>query len=140
MLREFRDFINRGNVLDLAVAVIIGAAFSAIVSSFVADIITPLLLNPAMRAAHVNDLAQLSINGIKYGNFLAAVLNFLVVAFVMFLLVRAINHLMPKAKPADEPPPPPADVQLLREIRDLLRAGYLPPQGRPPVETVQRSE
>jgi len=130
MLREFRDFINRGNVLDLAVAVIIGAAFSAIVSSFVADIITPLLLNPAMRAAHVNDLAQLSINGIKYGNFLAAVLNFLVVAFVMFLLVRSINHFMPKKKSLDEPTPPPADVQLLTEIRDLLRAGYLPPQSR----------
>lgn len=130
MLREFRDFINRGNVLDLAVAVIIGAAFSAIVSSFVADIITPLLLNPAMRAAHVNDLAQLSINGIKYGNFLAAVLNFLVVAFVMFLLVRSINHFMPKKKSPEEPTPPPADVQLLTEIRDLLRAGYLPPQGR----------
>src|SRR6478672_4437074 len=93
MLREFRDFINRGNVIDLAVAVIIGTAFSAIVTSLIADIITPLLLNPAMRAAHVNDLAQLSINGIKYGSFLAAVLNFIVVAFIIFLLVRAINHM-----------------------------------------------
>ena len=131
MLKEFRDFINKGNVIDLAVAVIMGAAFGAIVSSLIVDIITPLLLNPVMRAAKVNDLAQLSITGIKYGSFLAAVLNFLVVAFIMFLLVRSINHMTkPSAAPA-EPPIPPADVQLLTEIRDLLRNGYPPAQSRP---------
>jgi large conductance mechanosensitive channel len=122
MLKEFREFINRGNVIDLAVAVIIGAAFSAIVASLVADIITPLLLNPVMQAANIDDLANLSINGIKYGVFLAAVLNFLVVAFIMFLLVRAINRMT--QKPAPEPPPPPEpseEEKLLREIRDLLK-------------------
>jgi len=134
MLREFRDFINRGNVIDLAVAVILGAAFSTIVSSLVADIITPLLLNPAMRAAHVNDLAQLSISGIKYGNFLAAVLNFLVVAFIMFLLVRAINHMTRRPAAPTAPPPPPADVLLLMEIRDLLRAGAPAVQSRSRLE------
>ncbi|MCX6050833.1 MAG: large conductance mechanosensitive channel protein MscL [Chloroflexi bacterium] len=134
MLKEFRDFINKGNVIDLAVAVIIGAAFSAIVTSLVADIITPLLLNPAMRAAHVNDLAQLSSNGIKYGSFLAAVLNFLVVSFVIFLLVRSINHMTKPLVAPPEPPPPPADVLLLTEIRDLLRNGYPSAQSRPPLE------
>jgi len=134
MFREFRDFINRGNVIDLAVAVIMGAAFGAIVSSLIADIITPLLLNPLMRAAHVNDLAQLSINGIKYGSFLAAVLNFLVVAFIMFLLVRSINHMTRRPAAPAEPPPPPADVLLLTEIRDLLRASTPAVQSRSRLE------
>ena len=135
MFREFRDFIQRGNVIDLAVAVIMGAAFGAIVSSLIADIITPLLLNPVMRAAHVNDLAQLSISGIKYGSFLAAVLNFLVVAFIMFLLVRSINHMTRRPAAPAEPPPPPADVLLLTEIRDLLRAGAPAVQRRSLLET-----
>ena len=120
MLKEFREFINRGNVIDLAVAVIMGAAFGTIVSSLMEDIITPLLLNPVIRAAHVTDLAQLSLNGIKYGSFLAAVLNFFVVAIVMFLLVRTINRM---TKPREAAAAPPAEVQLLTEIRDLLRAG-----------------
>lgn len=122
MLKEFRDFIQRGNVIDLAVAVIIGAAFGAIVTSFIADIITPLLLSPVMQAANVDDLAKLGIYGIKYGNFLAAVLNFLVVAFVMFMLVRTLNNMSKKqeAKPA-APPEVSAEVKLLGDIRDLLR-------------------
>jgi large conductance mechanosensitive channel len=122
MIKEFREFINRGNVIDLAVAVIIGAAFSAIVASLVADIITPLLLNPLMQAANIDDLANLSINGIKYGLFLAAVLNFLVVAFILFLLVRAINRMSRKPKAEPEAPPEPSEEEkLLREIRDLLK-------------------
>lgn len=121
MLKEFRDFINRGNVIDLAVAVIIGAAFGAIVTSLIEDIVTPLLLSPVMRAMKVDELAKLAYNGIKYGNFLAAVLNFLVVALVIFLLVRSINHMTKRpAKPA-APPEPPEEVKLLTEIRDLLK-------------------
>jgi large conductance mechanosensitive channel len=122
MLKEFRDFIQRGNVIDLAVAVIMGAAFGAIVASLVTDIITPALLNPLMQAANVDELAKLSINGITYGNFIAAVLNFLVVAFVMFMLVRTINHMSKKeeAKPA-APPEVSAEIKILGDIRDLLR-------------------
>lgn len=90
-LSGFRDFIMRGNVIDLAVAVIIGAAFSKIIDSLVADIITPAILNPAMKAAGVDRLAELSFNGIQYGLFLAAVLNFLVIAFCIYLLVQAFE-------------------------------------------------
>jgi large conductance mechanosensitive channel len=120
MLSEFRDFINRGNVVDLAVAVIIGAAFGAIVTSLMEDLITPIILTPALSAAQVNDLAALSAGGIKYGNFLAAVLNFIVVAFVMFLLVKAVNSM--RRKEADKPaiPAPTNEEKLLGEIRDLL--------------------
>ncbi|WP_051158495.1 large conductance mechanosensitive channel protein MscL [Nodosilinea nodulosa] len=87
-MRDFREFLMRGNVIDLAVAVVIGAAFSAIVNSFVADIITPLLLNPALKAAGVEDIANLSANGVKYGLFLSAVINFVVIGFVLFVLIR----------------------------------------------------
>lgn len=88
-LADFRDFVMRGNVIDLAVAVIIGTAFSGIVSSFVEDIVTPLLLNPALKAANLDDISQLSAGGIKYGVFLSAVINFLIIALVLFLLIRA---------------------------------------------------
>ena len=81
----------RGNVVDLAVAVIIGAAFSKIIDSLVADIITPAILNPAMKAAGVEKLAELSANGIQYGLFLAAVLNFLVIAFCIYVIVQAFE-------------------------------------------------
>ncbi len=82
----------RGNVVDLAVAVVIGTAFSAIVNSFVEDIITPGLLKPALDRANVEDIANLSWNGIKYGSFLAAVINFIVVGFVLFLIVRLFER------------------------------------------------
>lgn len=121
MFKEFKDFIAKGNVIDLAVAVIMGGAFGAIVTSLIEDLITPVLLNPVMKAAQVDELAKLTMNGIKYGNFLAAVLNFLVIAFVMFMLVRSINRMTAKPEPKGPPPPPPADVQLLTEIRDLLK-------------------
>ena len=90
-LAGFRDFIMRGNVVDLAVAVIIGAAFSKIVDSLVADIITPAILNPAMEAAGVDKLADLSAGGIQYGLFLAAILNFLVIAFCIYVIVRVFE-------------------------------------------------
>ncbi|MGL5077448.1 MAG: large conductance mechanosensitive channel protein MscL [Waterburya sp.] len=90
-LAGFRDFIMQGNVIDLAVAVIIGAAFGKIIESLVADIITPLILNPAMKAAKVETLAQLSAGGIQYGLFLAAVLNFLVIAFCLYIIIQAFE-------------------------------------------------
>ena len=88
-IKDFRTFILKGNVIDLAVAVIIGSAFGKIVTSLIEDIITPVLLNPALQAAKVEDLAKLQLNGIKYGLFLASVINFLVIAFVIFLIVRS---------------------------------------------------
>ena len=90
MLKEFKAFILRGNVIDLAVAVVIGAAFNAIVSSLVADVITPLILNPAMKAAGAEKLDGLAWNGALYGKFIATVINFLVVAFVLFIVVKNI--------------------------------------------------
>lgn len=91
ILADFRDFIMRGNVIDLAVAVILGAAFTQIINSLVADIITPAILNPALQAAKVNDLSELAVNGIKYGSFLAAILSFVIIAFVLFLIIRSFE-------------------------------------------------
>jgi large conductance mechanosensitive channel len=90
-LADFRDFILRGNVIDLAVAVIIGGAFGKIVESLVADIITPVILNPALQAANVDKLSELSANGVQYGLFLAAVINFLVISFCIFLIIRSFE-------------------------------------------------
>jgi large conductance mechanosensitive channel len=87
-LRDFQEFALQGSVVDLAVGVIIGAAFGKIVTSFTEDIITPLILNPALKAANVEDLAQLSAGGIKYGLFISAILNFIIIAFALFLIVR----------------------------------------------------
>lgn len=91
LLGEFRDFIMRGNVLDLAVAVILGGAFGKIIESLVTDVLTPLVLSPALKAAQVERLAELSAGGVQYGLFLAAILNFLVIAFCIFLLVRSFE-------------------------------------------------
>lgn len=120
MMSEFKDFIAKGNVMDLAVGVIIGAAFSAIVTSLVADVITPAILNPALKAAQVNDLAGLKTDGgILYGKFLAAVISFLVIAFVIFLLVKSLNKMK---KPEEAPAPSgPTQEELLTQIRDLLK-------------------
>lgn len=85
---DFRDFILRGNVIDLAVAVILGGAFNGIINSLVADIITPAILSPAIKAAGVDKLSDLSISGIKYGLFLSSVINFLIIAFCLFLIIR----------------------------------------------------
>ncbi|GAP99329.1 large conductance mechanosensitive channel protein MscL [Leptolyngbya sp. NIES-2104] len=90
-LADFQKFLMQGNVIDLAVAVIIGGAFGKIVDSLVTDIITPVILNPAMSAAGVNQLENFAPNGIKVGLFLAAVINFVVIAFCIFLLVRAFE-------------------------------------------------
>jgi large conductance mechanosensitive channel len=122
MLKEFKTFIMRGNVVDLAVAVIIGAAFGAIVSSLVADVITPLLLKPAMSSLGVDKLEGLSWNGVLYGKFIATVINFIVVGFVIFMVVKGMNKLKKKeAVVEDNAPKPPKQEELLTEIRDLLK-------------------
>ena len=91
LIGDFKNFIMKGNVLDLAVAVIIGGAFSKIVESFIKDIITPVVLAPVLEAAKLKDIAELSAGGVKYGLFLSAVINFLLVSFVIFLVVRSFE-------------------------------------------------
>lgn len=122
MLKEFREFLNRGNVMDLAVAVILGTAFIAIVNSLVNDIIMPLIgvllggLNFADLTVQVGDAV------IAYGNFIQAIVNFVIIAFVIFMIVRYYNRMASKKEEAPAAPPAPAeDVLLLREIRDLLK-------------------
>ena len=123
MLKDLKAFLLRGNIVDLAVAVVIGAAFGAIVTSFVNDIITPLILNPAMKAAGVEKIAQLSWNGVAYGSFLSAVINFLFVGTVLFFVVKAAEkaqNLGKKEEAAEEEAAAPTQEELLAEIRDLL--------------------
>ena len=91
MLKDLKNFLLRGNVVDLAVGVIIATAFGAIITSFVNDIITPLLLNPALEAAKVQNIAELAWNGVTYGKFLSAVINFVVVGTVLFFMIKAIE-------------------------------------------------
>lgn len=119
MIKEFKAFITKGNVMDLAVAVIIGAAFGAIITSLVNDIITPLLLNPALEAAGASDIAELTWNGVKYGNFISAIITFIVIAFVLFLIVKGLTSMKRKEEAAASGP---TTEQLLTEIRDLLRS------------------
>lgn len=137
MLKEFREFAMRGNVLDMAVGIIIGAAFGKIVSSLVNDVIMPpigLLLGNvdfsslflSLNGQTYASLAAAKEAGaptVNYGVFLQTVLDFLIVAFVIFLLIRSMNKMKRKeeAKPA-APPAPPEDLVVLREIRDALKA------------------
>ena len=122
MLKEFRDFLARGNVLDLAVAVILGLAFGAIVTSLVNDIIMP-LVGIALGGIDFTSLVlQVGSAQLMYGNFLQALVNFIIIAFVVFMIVRSINRMQARfAKSAPVEAPPPADVVLLTEIRDLLK-------------------
>ncbi len=118
---EFKAFAIKGNVVDLAVAVIIGAAFGKIVSSFIEDVITPLVLKPALEAAHLEKIQDLTaFGGVKYGLFLSAVINFAIVAFVLFLVIKGINKLKKEEAPA--PPAGPTQEELLTQIRDLLKS------------------
>lgn len=119
-IKEFKEFAIRGNVVDLAVAVIIGGAFGKIVSSFVEDVITPLLLNPALEAAGVSNIAELTWGSVKYGSFLAAVINFFFIALVLFIMIKGINRLRKEEKP-EAAPSGPSQEELLAEIRDLLK-------------------
>ncbi|HEV7329905.1 MAG TPA: large conductance mechanosensitive channel protein MscL [Flavisolibacter sp.] len=124
LIKEFREFALKGNVVELAVAVIIGAAFGAIVSSLVEHVITPLLLQPAMDFAGVKDLDKLAWGTVKYGSFLAAVLKFIIIALVLFFILKAINSLKrKKEEPAAGPKAPEYSLQekLLMEIRDSLK-------------------
>ncbi|MAS11994.1 MAG: large conductance mechanosensitive channel protein MscL [Nitratireductor sp.] len=135
MMKEFREFIARGNVMDLAVGVIIGGAFGLIVKSLTDDIIMPLVgaifggfdfsnyFVPLSSTVTATTLEAAREQGavFAYGNFLTVVVNFLILAWIIFLMVKGVNSLRRKEaeKPA-EPEAPPADVQLLTEIRDLL--------------------
>ncbi len=125
MLKEFREFILRGNVVDLAVAVVIGAAFGAVVTAFVADIITPLLA--ALGGQPDFSSLKFRINGSQflYGDFFNKIVSFLIIgAVIFFAVVKPLNALAARRKRDEEPPPeaPAEDVALLTEIRDLLRA------------------
>ena len=122
IVKEFKEFALKGNVIDLAIAVIIGVAFGAIIKSLVDDVITPLLLNPALEAAGVKDIKDLAWGAVKYGNFLSAVIAFLAIALVLFFMIKGINAT--KKKEVEVPAVPPAptkDQELLAEIRDLLK-------------------
>jgi large conductance mechanosensitive channel len=124
MLKEFKEFAMRGNVIDLAVGIIIGAAFGKIVNSLVNDIVMP-LINPAIPGG---DWKTIEVgSGIKLGSFLGTLLDFLIISFAIFLLVKTINSLKKKeeAKPAPVAELP-ADVKLLAEIRDLLKSKERP--------------
>jgi large conductance mechanosensitive channel len=137
LLQEFRQFIARGNVIDMAVGIIVGAAFTKIVNSLVEDIFMPLLgfatpkgmdfsnLYLNLSGRHFESLKAAKDAGaavIGYGVFINTVINFLIVSFVIFMLIKQINRLK-REEPKHEgpPPPPPADVVLLTEIRDLLK-------------------
>lgn len=119
LIKEFKDFALKGNVVDLAVAVIIGGAFGAIVSSLVEDVITPLLLTPALKAAKAENLDQLHYGAVKYGKFLAAIIKFVIISFILFLIIKGMKGIQKKeeAKPAV----PSSTDKLLIEIRDLLK-------------------
>ncbi|MFN4006219.1 MAG: large conductance mechanosensitive channel protein MscL [Chitinophagaceae bacterium] len=127
-IKEFKEFALKGNVVDLAVGVIIGGAFGKIVSSLIEDVITPLLLKPALDAAHLTQLQDLSaFGGVKYGLFISAVINFIIVAFILFSIIKGMNAIKRKqdeAAAAAAPPPPtePSSTdKLLMEIRDALK-------------------
>ena len=124
LVKEFKEFALKGNVVDLAIAVIIGAAFGAIVTSLVEHIITPLLLTPALEAAGAKNLEELSWGAVKYGKFLSAIISFLIIAFVLFMIVQGMNRLKRKKEdPAAAPKAPEYSLQekLLMEIRDSLK-------------------
>ena len=138
MLKEFKEFALRGNMVDLAIGVIIGGAFGGLVSSIVADLLMPViglitggidftnLYLQLSGAPVVGDLAAARKAGatIAYGNFVTLAINFLIIAFVLFLVVKAINRMQRPNQPAVEAlPEVPADVALLAEIRDLLKKG-----------------
>jgi large conductance mechanosensitive channel len=138
MLQEFKKFALRGNVVDLAIGVIIGAAFGKIVGSLVDDIIMPVIgrvfggldftnyffgLTPAASQATTYDAAKKAGATLGYGNFITVSVNFIIIAFVLFLLIRGMNRIVREEERAAPPPAPPTkDQELLTEIRDLLKA------------------
>ena len=136
-VKEFKDFAMRGNVLDMAVGIVIGAAFTAIVNSLVKDVIMPPVglltggldfsnLFVSLTGEHFDSLAAATEAGapvLRYGVFINAVINFIIVALAIFVLIKQVNRFKKKEEAAPAaPPPPPADVVLLTEIRDLLKS------------------
>ncbi len=131
MFQEFKDFAMKGNLVDIAVAFVMGAAFNTVVTKFTAGIISPLVgmifntdfnaMKYVMKPGVLNDAGEIAGEvAILYGEFITALLDFIIVAFVMFMLVRGINN-MKKAEEEAAPAAPPANEVLLAEIRDLLR-------------------
>jgi large conductance mechanosensitive channel len=122
MISEFKAFAMKGNVVDLAIGVIIGGAFGKIVSSFIDDVLTPLLLKPALEAANLSRIEELTIfGGVKYGMFLSAVINFIIIAFVLFMIIKGMNASKKKEEAAPATPAGPTQEELLTQIRDLLK-------------------
>ena len=116
MIKEFKEFAMKGNIVDLAVAVIIGGAFGKIVDSLVGDVIMPIL---GKIMGDPNYFVTLTAGGIPIGRFIQAVFNFLIIAFVLFLVIKAINSTKKKVEAA--PAAPPEEIILLRQIRDSLK-------------------
>ncbi len=143
IIQEFKEFAIKGNMMDLAIGVIIGGAFSKIIDSLVKDIIMPLITvvtgggvdftqkffvlgdNPN-NLQSLDALTKAGVNVLTYGNFLTILINFLILAWVVFLLVKFMNRLRKQEGPVEETPTTPADIELLREIRDELKKR--PPQ------------
>jgi large conductance mechanosensitive channel len=124
MVREFREFLLRGNVVDLAVAVVIGAAFGAVITSFVEDLLTPLIAAVGGEPDFAGLTFTINDSAFRYGEFINAIVSFLLIgAAIFFLVVKPVNALMARRKAGSEPEPAavPEDVVLLGEIRDLLR-------------------
>jgi large conductance mechanosensitive channel len=124
MIQEFKAFAIKGNVVDLAIGVVIGGAFNKIINSLVEDIITPAVLTPALKAANLTNLADLTIPGtaIKYGNFISTLISFIIVAFALFMVIKAINASKKKEEAAPaKPKEPSTQEKLLMEIRDSLK-------------------
>ena len=122
-IQEFKEFAMRGNVMDLAVGVIIGGAFSAITTSLINDIVMPIIGIFVSEASFADLYLYVGGAQITYGNFIQAVLNFVIMAFIVFCMVKGINKLSRKKEEAPPPPPPgpSAEEKLLTEIRDLLK-------------------
>lgn len=122
MISEFKAFALKGNVVDLAIGVIIGGAFGKIISSLIEDVITPLLLQPALAAANLSKIEELTVFGaVKYGMFLSALINFIIIAFVLFLIIKGINASKKKEEVEVTAPSGPSQEELLTQIRDLLK-------------------
>ena len=124
IIKEFKEFALKGNVIDMAVGIVIGAAFGDIVKSLVDDIITPAILTPALNAAHLANLSDLTISGtaIKYGKFLSNIISFTIIAFALFLVIKTVNATKKKQEAtAPAPPAGPSQEELLTQIRDLLK-------------------
>ena len=121
IVKEFREFAIKGNVMDLAVGVIIGAAFGKIVASLVEDVVMP-LIGTLLGGLDFSGLAiKVGTATLKYGKFLQTCLDFLIIAWAVFLIVKAVNRLRRSEAAAPPPPAPPRQEALLEEIRDLLR-------------------